>query len=287
MNRRNFIQKSILTGSFLGLGGIGVSSLFAKNSKTVLFKYAPRIELFKGNPTTQLKHIAYQGFTAFEDSEIHNRQVAQQEAIAASIKQYGLTMGTFVGHKIYWTAPNLTSGKQHYRDEFIADIKHSITIAQRIDAKWITIVPGSIDSPLEMSFQTQNVVEILKQASALLEPHGITMVLEPFSLSKHSGLFLKTLSQAYEICKAVDSPSCKILFTISSQKTQEESIISSLDKYWNEIAYFQLENKHNDPITSVTDYKEVLTYIHSRGFKGILGMNTISKNATPQETFLS
>ena len=275
MNRRKFIQKSILTGSFLSLGGIGVSSLFAKNSKASLLTYAPRLESSKGSPITQLKHIASQGFVAFEDSEIRNRPIAQQEAMATSLKKYGLTMGTFVAHKIYWTAPNLTSGKPHYRDEFIADIKHSITVAKRMDAKWITVVPGHIDSQLEMSYQTQNVIETLKQASTLLEPHGITMVLEPFNFSNRSGLFLKTPSQAYEICKAVNSPSCKVLFTISPQKIQEENLIGSIEKYWDEIAYFQLENKHIKPIASVTDYKEVLVYIQNRGFKGILGVNAV------------
>lgn len=290
MKRRVFIQKGALTGSFLGIGGMGLGHAFAKaytednntiNSKpshTFNLNYAPHLGMFKtlagDDPIDQLKFMASQGFTAFEDNEMRNRPIAQQEAIAATMKTLGMTMGAFVGHKIYWTEPNLTSGKQHYREEFLNDIKAAINVAKRVNAKWITVVPGHVDLGLNMDFQTVNVVEILKQAAAILEPHKITMVLEPLYLKKHLGLFLATPSQAYQLCKAIASPSCKMLFDIYHQQTQGDNILSNIELYWDEIAYFQIGDNpdRNEPTSGEINYKNVLKYIHSREYTGILGM---------------
>jgi hydroxypyruvate isomerase len=289
MKRRKFIQKGALTGSFLGLGGLGVQHAFAKaitaeNEVQSLGKhsfnlnYAPHIGMFKqhagDDPVAQLKFMAAQGFTAFEDNEMKGRPVAQQLAMAEVMAKHGLTMGVFVAHKIYWTEPNLASGKQNWRDEFLEDIRSSVEVAKRVRAKWMTVVPGHVDLRQDMAYQTANVVESLKQAAAILEPHNITMVLEPLNFRNHPGLFLSESPQAYQICKAVNSPSCKILFDIYHQQIQEGNLIPNIEQCWDEIAYFQIGDNpgRNEPTSGEINYKNVFKYIHGRGFKGVLGM---------------
>ena len=108
-------------------------------------------------------------------------------------------MGVFVAHKIYWDKPVLTSGNQNSREEFLDDIKKSIEVAKRVDAKWMTVVPGHVDLKLNFSYQTANVIETLKRASSILEPHGLTMVLEPLNFRDHPGLFLSESPQAFNM----------------------------------------------------------------------------------------
>lgn len=83
--------------------------------------------------------MADQGFTAFEDNEMRNRPIAEQEAIGKLLTDLGMEMGVFVAHKIYWDIPNLTSGNAHYRHEFLTDIRIAVDIAKRINAKWMTV----------------------------------------------------------------------------------------------------------------------------------------------------
>lgn len=289
MDRRKFIQKGALTSSFLGLSSLGVhamdaalgDSAFAKAEKDTHkfnLKYAPHIGMFKElageDPIDQLNFMADQGFTAFEDNEMRNRSISEQEAMAQTMVKRGMTMGVFVAHKIYWTDPNLASGKKEWRDEFLADIENSIAVAKRVNAQWMTVVPGHVDMRQNMSYQTANVVESLKQASALLEPHGIIMVLEPLNFRNHPGLFLSQSPQAFQICKAVDSPSCKILFDIYHQQIQEGNLIPNIEQCWDEIAYFQIGDNpgRNEPTSGEINYKNVFKYIYKRDFKGVLGM---------------
>jgi len=240
--------------------------------------YAPHLGMFKNlagdDPLDQLNFMADQGFTAFEDNDMKGRDIGLQEAMAAVMEQRGLTMGVFVAHKISWNEANLASGDQAKRQEFLNDIKTSIEVAKRVNAKWMTVVPGHVDLRQKMEYQTAHVIESLRQASELLEPHQLVMVLEPLNFRDHPGLFLKESPQAYEICRAVDSPSCKILFDIYHQQVQEGNLIPNIEKCWDEIGYFQIGDNpgRNEPTSGEINFRNVFKYIYEKGYKGLLGM---------------
>lgn len=280
MKRRTFINRTALgTGAFAlsSAAGWALSGPETAGHKFNLH-YAPHLGMFTQlageDPIAQLRFMAAQGFTAFEDNEMAGRPLALQQQMAAVMEETGLQMGVFVAHKIYWQEPNLASGDPEKREEFLSDIKNAIDVAKRTNARWMTVVPGHVDLRQSMGYQTSHVVESLKQAAQLLEPHGLVMVLEPLNFRDHPGLFLTGSPQAYEICKAVSSPSCKILFDIYHQQIQEGNLIPNIEKCWDEIAYFQIGDNpgRNEPSTGEINYRNVFKFIHSKGYKGILGM---------------
>ena len=282
MLRRDFIKKSTLSAASLSLGAntiLGESTRQTpdKNYKFKL-KYAPHFGMFKNNAgedlIDQLKFIAEQGFTALEDNGMKGKSVNVQEKIASQMTKLGLTMGVFVAHTIYWKEPNLTSGKNDLRDEFLKEIKESVEVAKRVNAKWMTVVPGHVDLRLNFDYQTSNVVDSLKRASEILEPHGLVMVLEPLNFMNHPGLFLTKIPQAYQICKAVNSPSCKILDDLYHQQITEGNLIPNIDLAWEEIGYFQMGDNpgRKEPTTGEINYHNVFKHIHGKGFNGVLGM---------------
>lgn len=283
MKRRNFITKGALGGSFLAFNSHGLHALdksLYSNPGNNNFKlnYAPHLGMFKNlageDPIDQLQFIADQGFIAFEDNEMRNRPVELQQQMAQVMEERNIQMGVFVAHRIYWDEPNLTSGREDYRKEFLEDIKNAIAVAKRLNAKWMTVVPGYLDQHLNLDYQTAHVVESLKQATALLEPHDLVMVLEPLNFYNHPGMFLKESPQAYNICKAVDSPSCKILFDIYHQQIQEGNLIPNIDASWDEIAYFQVGDNpgRNEPGTGEINYKNIFKHLAEKCFDGIIGM---------------
>ncbi|MBI9070260.1 MAG: TIM barrel protein [Melioribacteraceae bacterium] len=283
MDRKKFLANSAIAAAGIALGSTNTfagkkDSTINSPKKKFNLKYAPHFGMFQNNAgedlIDQLKFMHDQGFTAFEDNGMKGRTVATQENIAKQMSKTNMEMGVFVAHNIYWTEPNLTSGKKDLRDEFLKDIKESVEVAKRVNATWMTVVPGHVDLRLDMGYQTANVVESLKQASAILEPHGLIMVLESLNFYNHPGLFLKKIPQAYEICKAVNSPACKILDDLYHQQIQEGNLIPNIDKAWEEIAYFQMGDNpgRNEPTTGEINYLNVFKHIHEKGFKGILGM---------------
>lgn len=281
MQRRKFVQSALATSAAL----MSTAAVNAATQPGILtpkrqfkLKYGPHIGMFENNagkdPIDQLKFMADQGFTAFEDNGMKDRTPELQAKMGETMAKLGIQMGVFVAHKIYWTEPSLTSGKQDKRDEFLQQIKESVEVAKRVNATWMTVVPGYVDLRQEMGYQTANVIESLKQASAILEPHKLTMVLEPLNFRDHPGLFLTKAAQGYTVCKAVNSPSCKILFDIYHQQITEGNLIPNMERAWDEIAYIQIGDNpgRKEPTSGEINYKNVFKFIHSKGFTGVLGM---------------
>ena len=269
--------------SAFGVVGLSKYSMFSNSFiKNKAYKYnldyAPHLDMFKNlageDPIDQLNFIADLGFKSFEDNDMRKREISLQELMAKTMQKRGIRMGVFVAHEIYWKRPNLASGDKALQSEFLNYIKKAIKVAKRVNAKWMTVVPGHVDLTKNIAYQTANVIEVLKKASNLLEPHGLVMVLEPLNFRDHPGLFLSESPQAYEICKSVNSPSCKILFDIYHQQIQEGNLIPNIEKCWDEIGYFQIGDNpgRNEPTTGEINYNNVFKYIHSRGYQGILGM---------------
>lgn len=284
MNRRNFIKNTTI-GSSIAM--IPIEKIIYNNTPKNNFNlnYAPHFGMFKHSAGEdligQLNFIADQGFTAFEDNNLKKRNVSDQNKIASTLIKRNIKMGVFVAHSIHWKEPNLASGNKDKRREFLKEIKESVEVAKRVNAKWMTVVPGHKDLRLKDSFQQTNVIDSLKYACDILEPHDMTMVLEPLNFRNHPGLFLTESPQAFEICRSINSKSCKILFDIYHQQIQEGNLIPNIDLCWDEISYFQIGDNpgRNEPTTGEINYKNIFKFIYEKRFKGILGMehgNSIS-----------
>jgi hydroxypyruvate isomerase len=278
--RRQFLTTSLLAGTGVALAGREAwASAGTQPARKFRLNYAPHFGMFREHSGTdlvaQLEFMAAEGFTALEDNGMRGRTVADQELIGKTLARLNMRMGVFVAHTINWNEPTLTLGAGAQRDTFLKEVRESVDIAKRVGAKWMTVVPGHVDRRPDFNYQTAKVVETLRMASALLEPHGLVMVLEPLNtLRNHPGMFLTQVPQAYLVCKAVNSPSCKILFDIYHQQITEGNLIPNIDTAWDEVAYFQAGDNpgRNEPGTGEINYRNVFKHIHGKGFTGILGM---------------
>lgn len=278
MERRGFIKKMGLGSTVLGLSGAMTLPAFAgeKAAPTFNMDFAPHFGMFKnsapGGIVDELKFMADQGFRSLEDNGMLNRSVAEQELIGKTLNDLGMRMGVFVVEGGDNWKVSLTTGKQEFLDTFLKTCRESVEVAKRVNAKWMTVVPGYFDRTLQMGVQTGNVIEALKRGAEILEPHGLTMVLEP--LSDNPDLFLRHADQSYMICKAVGSPSCKILYDIYHMQRNEGNLIATMEKTWSEIAYIQIGDNpgRKEPGTGEIHYGNVFKYIESKGFKGVMGM---------------
>ncbi len=195
MERRNFLKQSTLASASL----IGLSSLqAAPKSKTINeqkpfnLNYAIHDGMFKNNGgenfIDQIKFAYDMGFRSIEDNGMMGRNADQQKKIGDTLAKLGMDMGVFVITSDSWHwKTSLTTGKQEWIDKMMNDCKLAVEVAKRCHAKWVTVVPGNYEKSLSMDYQTANVIEALKKAAAVLEPHGLVMVLE--ALSDNADLF--------------------------------------------------------------------------------------------------
>ncbi len=287
MQRRNFIRNglavtgSLMAGNSLASGAWG--SRPTSQEKTFNMNYAPHAGMFKNhageNFIDQIRFMHEQGFRAIEDNGLLGRPVEEQTRIGNELAKLGMTMGVFVVDGGDNWKVSLTTGKKEFLDVFIAACKKSVEAAKRVNAKWMTVVPGFFERNLPIGIQTANVIEAYRRGAEIFEPHGLIMVMEP--LSDTPDLFLRHSDQSYMICKAVNSPSCKILYDIYHMQRNEGHLIPHIDLCWDEIAYFQIGDNpgRKEPTTGEINYKNVFKHIYDNGYRGVMGME--HGNATP------
>ena len=267
---------STLAGGSLVAGELSGNEKFKPAEKPFNLNYAIHDGMFKNSAGNdfldQLKFAYDMGFRAMEDNGLCGRTPEMQSKIGDTMAKLGMSMGVFVLPKGGNGANTLASGKQESVDVFVNGCKTAVETAKRVNAKWSTMVPGDFSRELPIGIQTANVIEGLRRGIEILEKNNLIMVLEP--LSDTPDLFLRGSDQTYMICKAVNSPSCKILFDMYHMQRNEGNIINNIDKCWNEIAYFQIgDNPHrNEPTTGEMNYKNIFKHIYEKGFKGVLGM---------------
>jgi hydroxypyruvate isomerase len=278
MNRRSFIKN---TGAAGLVSTVSTNRLSSSSAAPFKLLYAPHFGMFENSAgkdlVDQVQFMYDEGFRALEDNGMMGRDIATQEAIGNRMAKLGMQMGVFVVNFDPWPPKtNLASGSMEWRKKFLDTCKEAVGVAKRVNAKYMTVVPGNFDRTLPMGIQMSNVIDSLRLGAEIFEPHNLTMVLEP--LSDNPDLFMRYSDQTFLLCRAVNSPSCKILFDMWHMQRNEGRLMYNIDQTWSEIAYFQIgdEPGRKEPGTGEVNYKNLFQHINTKASKEnksfILGM---------------
>jgi hydroxypyruvate isomerase len=279
----NLSRRTVLAGAgaaaAVAAGTVAASSASAQAAPRFSLGYAPHEGSFasRGNRLEQIAYAADQGFTAWEDNEAAGRSIEEQTAMARALRQRGMTMGVFVASMPKWAEfrPLLGGNDNGDREAFLADIRASIDVARRLDAKWMTVVPGFLDRRLPVEIQTARVIDTMRRAAEIVEPHGLVMVMEPLNtLTDHPGVFLQTVPQGFAIAEGVNSPAVKVLADLYHEQIQAGNLIRTLETCWDEIAYIQFGDNpgRKEPGTGEINYRNVVRWLRAKQFAGVIGM---------------
>jgi hydroxypyruvate isomerase len=249
-----------------------------RNSESFTLDYAPHFGMFRNHAgddlVKQIDFMAEAGFRSIEDNGMRGRSIDDQERIASALERNNMRLGVFVMNMDGAWRPSLTTGSIDERQRFVQNAKDSIEVAKRVGATWMTVVCGEVDENRSDTEQTMSVVEALKQASDVLEPHDLVMVCEPLNWRDHRGQFLRFTPQSIAIMQAVDSPSCRILQDLYHQQASEGNLIDHMNAAWHFIPYFQVGDNpgRKEPGTGEINYANVFKHMHERGCDAIVGM---------------
>lgn len=279
MNRNEFLRNSLVaTGSVVmgsALSSAAHTTGVAKD-KTFNLDYAPHEGMFANsagkNFLDQIQFMYDHGFRSIEDNNYLKRSLDEQQKIGKLLEKLDMRMGVFVVDGGDNWKVSLTTGKKEFLDVFINTCKKSVEAAKRCNAKWLTVVPGFYERRLPYGNQMAHVVGAMRAGAAIFEPHGLVMVLE--TLSDTPELFLQQTHETYNVCRAVNSPSCKILYDIYHMQKTEGNLIVNMDRCWDEIAYIQIGDNpgRNEPTTGEINYKNLFKHLHAKGYTGVMGM---------------
>ena len=293
MNRRNFVKTAVasMMGATVARGAFGAVKVsdVAESSAPYKSKFAPHFGMMKESVKglsfeDQLQFFFDCGFRALEDNNMMRRPAEVQTQIAKKMESLGMEMGVFCAHTEWKlssftgfrtdTERRITRNPKAVKENLVGVMKEAVEVGKRVNAKWATVVVGLEDPALPSEMQFANVVDNLRYMSDVCAKSGLVMVLEPLNIENHPSLYLKRIPQAYAICKAVNSPYCKILDDFYHQQITEGNLIRNFDAARSEIAYVQVGDVpgRKEPTTGEINYKNVFQHLWDTGYRGIIGM---------------
>lgn len=276
MKRRCFLSAALAAAS----PAAAVLAQSPGNRAKFRLRYGPHPGMFKSHAgediVDQIQFSADQGFTGWEDNGAMGREPALQDKIGSALAKNGMKMGVFVSHADFKTNAFVSRTDREFQESMRALMNKAVDCAKRLGAKWHTVVPGLTNDKLDPSYQLANCITNLRVMAEICEKAGIVMVLEPLNwYANHPSLFLRGVPQAYAICKAVNSPSCKILDDLYHQQIDIGNLIPNMQMAWDEIAYIQVGDNpgRKEPGTGEINYKKIFEWLHKKGFtEGVVGM---------------
>jgi hydroxypyruvate isomerase len=283
-SRRSFIRGAATTGAALItaptlLRGRSRSAMVADADRPFRLAYAPSPGMFRelcgsDDPVDNLKFIQDKGFRAVFDNGLPGRPVAEQDRIATAIQRMGLMMGPWVLYADF-TKSSFVLPHREVRDFLTMKMEEGIDVAKRTGFKMALVVPGRYDERLHPDIQRANVIENLRYCAMLTEPEGMTLVIEPLNtLRDHPGLWLTRMPQAYQACRAVNSPAVKIVNDLYHQQITEGNLIPNIDACWEEIAAFHVGDNpgRNEPTTGEINYRNIFKHLLEKDYRGVICM---------------
>ncbi len=269
--RRHFLRASLGASAALTLNARTQADEAPTPADQTWLTYAVNVEMFWHDLPflERLRKVKQAGFSHYEFWPWRNKNL---DAIKALNDELNL-------HPVQFTASPKSFPEgitdPNRKAEFIADVKAAVEVAKKLNVKKLCVVAGEETAGFDRNAQTKAVIDALKAGAAIVEPAGITLILEPLNiLVDHPKQLVVTSAHAAQILKAVGSPNVKMLFDVYHQQISEGNLTGNIREYHDLIGYYQIADHpgRHEPGTGEIDYGHVLRVIHDVGYQGAIGL---------------
>ncbi len=303
--RRDFIKTLLLssTAMIVGCSSIKVAdkvdaTLKYGAKRKFKMKFTPRFpmgyqSIAGKDPFKRMQFFHDAGFTAVEGVVFvaHNgkdytqAQKQQQIALGKMARELGLEMGNvssmndkdfaMMGEYQLPIKDKYVSSKEGLREELVRRMEKTFGVLERLGSKEFIIGAGTKGSKLSATKLMDNTIENMAFCADYVAKRGYKIVIEPLNTTSHPNIFIDNATLGAEIVRAVNKPSCRLLYDLFHEQMQVGNLKSlDDDKVWNCIESFHIADapQRCEPTSGVIDYKNVLKKIWDKGFRGFLGL---------------
>jgi len=286
LSRRHFLAAASASAGTVttviapGLNAMGAEPAKADSSRDgTWLTYAVNVEMTwtKLPFPDRLRKVKESGFSHYEFWPWRNKDI---DAILTLNRELGLTAAQFSASPVKGFGHGITNPDPSRRQEFEEEIRSAVAVAKKLGVKKLCVVAGEETKGYSRDEQTRAVIAALKAGAQIVEPEGITIILEPLNiLVDHPRQLVVHSAHAADILKAVGSPNVKMLFDIYHQQISEGNLTGNIRKYHELIGYFQLADHpgRHEPTTGEINYPFVLRTIHDVGYRDPIGMEMSPK----------
>lgn len=203
----------------------------------------------------------------FDAAETYNWKELDAESVRRACAENGVELLSMCTTEFRMT-------DEAFRSAWLDGLRESCAAARALGVKrLITQVGPDTGAPREK--QHENIVETLRQAAAILEDSGVTVMLEPLNtLVDHKGYYLWSAVEGVEIIREVNHPLVKMVFDIYHQQIMEGNIIPNITGNLDCIAHLHAAGHpgRNELQFGENDYNVIFAAVDRAGYTGACGL---------------
>jgi hydroxypyruvate isomerase len=232
-----------------------------------------------GSFDENLERVAQAGYRHVElVGEFNKWSNADAARYMARMKALGLTVDTTSGMGAPFCDPAGT-------DNFLAKLKEFLPKVQQLECKQIILLSGKRIDDAAPGVQQKASIDTLKRAVELLESAGVTAVIEPIDRLENPPIFLDSVTEGFEISRAVGSPNVKVLYDFYHEQRTKGNLIEKLEKGFDQVGLVHIADVpgRHEPGTGEVNFQNIYRKLGQLKYKGVIAME-FYPSSNPVET---
>jgi hydroxypyruvate isomerase len=168
-----------------------------------------------------VSEAGYQGVELVGDFQ--KWSTAERQQAMAKMRSLGLTFDMLSGVKAGFADPSGSS-------EFLAQATTQMNAAKELESPQINLKSGNRIDNLPPNAQHAASIENLKRAADLAAKNQVQIVVEPIDPLENPNMYLTSVSEAFDIIRAVNSPHVRVLYDFYHEQRAGGNLIEKLEK---------------------------------------------------------
>lgn len=150
-----------------------------------------------------------------------------------------------------------------------------LPLARRIGCRGLVSGSGNVSRAIGREEAIESMIETLVEAARIVEPEGVTILLEPWNnVVDHPQVFLSDPQLSVDVVRAVNHPNVKLLYDIYHMQIMGGNVMSFIRDNLDCIGHFQLAGVpgRHEPVDNELDYRYILRETEKLGYTGVFGL---------------
>jgi hydroxypyruvate isomerase len=224
------------------------------------------------DPVAQIDFAASIGFAGVQDPWFASRPPATQAAIAARVRERGLTAGCIAcGDPAAIRTPLWTRVDGAARANLERELSAAIDAAKRLGSRQIVVLTG-VDPDAPRPMQIDRFISNLAWAARRIADEGLTLCLEPINARAVPGMLMNHFPEGCDIVRAVGDPAVRMVFDTAHIQSMDGDLLNNLERSFDLIAVVQIANHPGraEPEVGEVNMAAVLTRVCELGYRGLV-----------------
>ncbi len=197
-----------------------------------------------------VSQAGYQGVELV--GEFHDWSAEDRRRYLARLRSLNLVIDSISGVKAGFALPVETSG-------FPSQLAAHLQSAVELNCPQVILLSGKRLPMFTPEAQRQIAVNNLERAAEMAAQKNLEVVIEPIDLLEDPTIFLASVSDAFEIVKAVGAPNVKVLYDLYHEQRSFGNLIEKLEQNIAQVGLIHVADVpgRHEPGTGEIDYPNI------------------------------